>query len=1009
MNLQPILLLILSMLLYNVSLTAQDNNLKGYTLEALDSLYQQAERPQDKLPYAQAMLTKGQQELNTQDTAYAKLLYRVGEIYKSLNNFSEAIVYLQKAIDIQEEKVPLSKTYANSLSSLGAVYYYQGKLKKVEEAWNKTLTVLKKAYGEEHPTYSKILNNLAILYKSKGDYAKSEQLNLQSLSIKQKTIGRNNVGYAQGLNNLGTLYREMGEYSRAEQFGLQALGIVKEILGDKHIGYIKVSGNLGVLYYEQKEYEKAEERFLQAAKSTKEVYGIEHPDYIASLSNLGLLYKEMERYKKAEKYMRQALNIRKKSLGKKHYLNAQTLNNLGALYATTGDYQQAESCYLEALEIKKEKLGDKHPEYLSTLNNLGGIYREYDLNQAWACILKAINKNADMNIDRYASIHELDSLAKRSFVSYKQMNKSLYHVYKLLAVENTQQAKAQQTLICDLALTLQERNKNELGDESDKLRILKERSDWVLRALHVLDIEDNRGKALEIIEQNKSVLLLDAFSSKRSYIAGLIPDYLIKEEQQLQKKYTNTKAALAKKRPPAQRDSIRDVLTSLSMEMEAFQKRMQKTQPKYAALRYQGKAIKADEIQATLDDQTALLEYFLGDSVVYVFYIDKQKIKAHKVFVGNEAIKNRIQSLHEALSNYKLLMSKKKGAYQKYTNQAYWFYEKLVAPALKNAKGIEKLVVITDGELGHLPFEAFLVEEAPQKEASYENLHYLIEDYDVSYNYSATLWKENKENTNRSNNGQILGIAANYDLLLDSTKINWRLPTDRRLRKHLNALPAARKEVQTLQENFRGYFAFDTLASEQLFKEKAADYGVIHLAMHGLLNKREQMLSSLAFTEISDSTQNNFLQAYEISKMELNADLVVLSACETGFGKFEIGNGIASLARSFMYAGVPALVVSLWQVNDDATSRIMQSFYQNLAEGMPKDKALRQAKLDYMQSVKGIAAHPAFWSPFILIGNTEAVTIAQKSSILPWAIGGGLLLFVLAGFLFSRRKKEATS
>jgi CHAT domain-containing protein len=105
-----------------------------------------------------------------------------------------------------------------------------------------------------------------------------------------------------------------------------------------------------------------------------------------------------------------------------------------------------------------------------------------------------------------------------------------------------------------------------------------------------------------------------------------------------------------------------------------------------------------------------------------------------------------------------------------------------------------------------------------------------------------------------------------------------------------------------------------------MFKEKAANFGVIHLAMHGLLNSREQVLSNLAFTEISDSIESNLLCAYEVAKMELNADLVILSACETGFGKFERGNGIASLARSFMYAGVPAMIVSLWQVNDYATS-----------------------------------------------------------------------------------------
>ena len=223
---------------------------------------------------------------------------------------------------------------------------------------------------------------------------------------------------------------------------------------------------------------------------------------------------------------------------------------------------------------------------------------------------------------------------------------------------------------------------------------------------------------------------------------------------------------------------------------------------------------------------------------------------------------------------------------------------------------------MTDGKLGHLPFETFLVENAPQSETDYAQLPYLINQYKISYNYSASLWQENKKKVRTTTkNGQVLAMAANYEIELDSTKQDWRLLSYRNTRSTLIPLPAARREVETLATKYEGLFVFDTLASERVFKEKAANYAVIHLAMHGLLNSREQVLSSLAFTEDSDSLENNFLQACEISKMNLNAELVVLSACETGYGKSEQGNGIASLARAFMYAGAPAMIVSLWQVN----------------------------------------------------------------------------------------------
>ncbi len=216
--------------------------------------------------------------------------------------------------------------------------------------------------------------------------------------------------------------------------------------------------------------------------------------------------------------------------------------------------------------------------------------------------------------------------------------------------------------------------------------------------------------------------------------------------------------------------------------------------------------------------------------------------------------------------------------------------------------------------------------------------------------------------------------------------------------------------MEALEQQYRGFFAFDSLVSEKVLLEKAREYAIIHLAMHGLLDENRPMLSSLVLTENGDSLHDNFWQAHEISKLELTADLVVLSACETGYGRFETGNGIASLARAFMYARVPSLVVSLWQVNDASTSIIMQNFYKHLASGMTKSAALRQAKLDYIEKVDNpIAAHLAFWSPFILIGDERPVKIKRKGggNWIWLGIGAGALLLGGLGFGLSRRKRVA--
>ncbi len=402
--------------------------------------------------------------------------------------------------------------------------------------------------------------------------------------------------------------------------------------------------------------------------------------------------------------------------------------------------------------------------------------------------------------------------------------------------------------------------------------------------------------------------------------------------------------------------------------------------------------------------------------MVYIFWVDNSKITYKELFISNKDLNNHINTLHAALSDYGFLNKDPQKSRSDYSYHAHQLYLLLIAPILEGQKDVKKLIIIPDGGLALIPFETFLVTPPKDKE-NYDEFHYLMRDYNISYNYAATLLLENIKQKNK-NNGQMLSMAAQYGAASDSILSSLRLPSYQRLRLALSPLPAAIEEVEVLKKQFRGFFAINEQASEKVFKEKAPQYAILHLAMHGLLDKSEPILSSLAFSEDGDSIENNFLQAYEISKMELNADLVVLSACETGFGRFETGNGTASLARAFMYAGVPSLVVSLWQVNDAGTSIIMQFFYQNLAKGMDKAEALRQAKLSYIEHVGSVSldtlhatslhAHPAFWSPFILIGDSQPINLAVKSSgTLWWLIGAGLLLLasILLIFILQRRKR----
>lgn len=526
-----------------------------------------------------------------------------------------------------------------------------------------------------------------------------------------------------------------------------------------------------------------------------------------------------------------------------------------------------------------------------------------------------------------------------------------------------------------------------------------------------MDLQKNPEKALSLAEQDKASLLLEATQDKRSYKFGGVPDSLTQEEKSLNNSLSQIEAKLLTVKDENQKNKLLSLLNKKSIKVRKLKALIQKKYPKYAAFKYDDQIVKLEEIQAKLPAKTAVLEYVLSKNHLFTFLISSSETKILIQDINSDSLAKQIQLYHSALSDYSSLYKNDPQSKQLYKEKAHWFYQQTIAPVKTYMKEVEHLIIIPDNELGHLPFESFLVEQPEMADFDFAGFHYLLKDYSISYDYSLTLWNQNNDKKSKQNNKKILGIASNYSKIGGENRGIDRLPVYRNLGDHLQALPAARAEVERLAKDYSGYFAFDSLASERNFKAIAKDYAIIHLAMHGLLNQKEPILSSLAFTEDGDSLENNFLQAYEISKMELNADLVVLSACETGYGRFERGNGIASLARSFMYAGVPALVVSLWQVNDASTSIVMKNFYDKLAEGLNKAEALRQAKLDYIESAAAnnpIAAHPAFWAAFVQLGNSQAIQIPKKvnASWIWWTVGGGALLFAALGFAFRKRKSR---
>lgn len=509
-------------------------------------------------------------------------------------------------------------------------------------------------------------------------------------------------------------------------------------------------------------------------------------------------------------------------------------------------------------------------------------------------------------------------------------------------------------------------------------------------------------EAFELSEKSKAMLLMDALKEDKAHHFGNVPDSLRKQEQSLQKDISFYQAELFKAKKTTDSSKInrsQKYIFEKRTQLDELKKYLEKTYPKYYQLKHNEQIASIADIQKGFENpEQGLIQYMVSENFVHIFFINSKDISWHKF--SKQQLKEPLEQFYKNLTNTALLQNNPEQAYQQLIKNAYKLYQLLLAPLEEEltSKKIKELIIVPDGNLTYIPFEALLTAEVTQT-LTYKMLPYLIKTYNISYSYSATLWLECLQKAKQNSyNNQLLGFAPNYDKTSDYTQ---RSKSIQAIRKSLDQLTGIQEELAFLQENFKGSFYVNEEANEQTFKQNASDYGLIHFAMHGVIDVEQPNYSALIFAENQDTLNDNFLYAYELPSLTLNAQLIVLSACQTGYGKYQNGEGVMSLGRGFMYAGTPSLVMTLWAINDQASAKIMELFYLNLKKGLNKRTALQQAKLSYLEESKGIAAHPAFWSPFVLHGDSTALNFQTG---LQWYYWLSILVVLVLIVIFISRK-----
>ena len=808
------------------------------------------------------------------------------------------------------------------------------------------LDSLEKKYGPNHRDVAGALNNLAQIYGSQGRDADAEPLLKRAIAILDKA-GLDSVEAAPALNNLAALYQRQERYADAEPLFKRALAIREKSLGSSHPDVGQSLNNLATLYEKLGRHTESEPLFKRALAIYEKAAGSEHPAVATLLNNIGQVEKVEARYAEAEPLIKRSLAIREKVLGRDHPDVARSLNNLADLYERQGRYADAEPLYRRAVTIRQNALGPDHPDLATSLNNLASLYQ-------------AEGRTADAR-----PIVESMIAAGRA-----QLRVALPVLF----------AAGQQQLIP--------------GDKA------------LDDALNVVQRGTQSSAASAV---NKLAVRLGAGNDRLAQLVRRDQDLAV-EAETLDKAIVTAVSKERSKRDPAAEQRNRARLTAIAGERATLQKTFAAEFPDYAALS-NPLPMTAKEIQALLSDNEAMVLFSVGEKESYVFAITRDGVDWKPVPLGADALSQKVAAFRHGLDISKVSdASGKSGLFD--LALANELYTTLLGPVETLVKDKSSLLVAPSGALTALPFHLLVAEKPtaaiPESLAGYRDAAWLLKRQAISVLPAVSSLKASRMFARKDEStkpmtgfgdpvfnpspdgagdsraaGKHAAIKSASRALVTSAYTDfWQgAGVDRaRLSASLPQLPDTADELNAVAKDL-GVSAEDIHlgldASETSVKRAPlADYGIVYFATHGLVagDVKDVAEPSLVLSIPKQPTEfdDGLLTSSEAAQLKLNADWVVLSACNTIAGDKPVAEALSGLARSFFYAGARALLVSHWAVDSEAATRLTTSTFDRLKadRNLGRAEALRQAMLAYLNdSTSPRNAYPAFWAPFALIGE----------------------------------------
>ncbi|HEX3045868.1 MAG TPA: tetratricopeptide repeat protein [Bacillota bacterium] len=1010
------------------------------------------------LSYYQDALKIGKKVIDPADPVWAAFYNNMGNTYLAKSDWNNAIYYHEQALRVWD-KAPNQDPWkvAISYSNLGNAYDLKGEFAKAIIYYEKGLEILIEVAGKDHPDVATLYNNLGNVYNSKGEYHKALSYQRQAIKITEKASGLDHPEVATSYNNLGNVYYSMGKYDEAISSYEHALGIWSKASAQNHLKIATSYNNLGDAYSSKGEYDKALSYFHEALNTRNKAFGREHPEVAASYSSIAGVYLYKDEYDKAITYYEKALEILCKVLTPKPPEAATILSSIGSAYNAKKEYDKARSYFERALKLSSDILGPAHPSVALSYNNLGAVdfsKNEYDsaisnYKKALKIWVQALGKNHPRVAIAYSNLG-------MAYQTKGEYNKASFHHMMALMISNKALGAdhpAAALYYNNLGVTFQSKGNFDkaISYYQNSLAISKKaasRQQFVntagnigslyykkggyaeakgyfeegIAAIEKFRLEMGAGKgeftgrnidiyrytlktcarmgdvagAFQIAEMMKEKGFLDQLSLKAALNSKGIDPQDRERALQLSQSMDLIHQQLQTEIDKSESTQDKTCLGRLSDELEAVEQEFAILEEKLLQNeRYQNlrrpDVISLEKARALCSDGAAILEYILWEGAdperqSYCLVITQSSLEIIELPLDFE-YEATIDDLRQALINDET-------AFQQYLAL---LYGSLIKPLAESLRGIRRLIVVPDGALAKLPFDALRAETTAR---------FLGEDYLISLSPSVSVLAMTESRRLDPARDWFLGFGGiDYGVDLEgwgqweelsktesamepvddsarTAEMNGKNPYYQTIKRAWSNLPGTLQELQAIRNLIanpkEARIVTGAEASEAKVKEMSesldlARHRIIHFASHGYYDPVIPSFSALVLAEVSGrlkSPEDGYLSVPEAALLHFNADMVNLSTCASGLGKLEPGDGLIGLTRAFLAAGANRAGVTLWPVQDAVAKEFMVAMYEKVYQASKSYvEAYADTKREFIRGERSeVLRSPRYWSPFVLYG-----------------------------------------